>query len=64
MKFYIKRIRKMEQKDIEDIFELIDKNKKNLFEFLKNDGLKVAEEMKRLDEEAENDFYKNTFIIK
>lgn len=64
MKFYIKRIRKMEQKDIEDIFELIDKNKKNLFEFLKNDGLKVAEEMKRLDEEAENDFYKNTFIKK
>ena len=64
MEFYKQSLQEIEQKDIEDTFEHIDKRKEYFFELLKNDGLEVAEEMKRLYEEMENDFYKNTFIKK
>ena len=64
MEFYKQSLQEIAQEDIENEFKYIDELKEYLFEFLKNNGLKVAEEMKRLDEEVENNFYKNTFIKK
>ena len=61
MEFYRQRL---EEKNIEKAFEDIDKNKKIIFSYLKNSGLEIAEIMKKNAEEWENDFYKNTFIIK
>lgn len=60
MEFY----KKTKEEDIEKVFEDIDKNKKNIFLYLKNSGLEIAEIMKKDAEEWENDFYKNTFIVK